>query len=315
MAILQGFVSNEGDAWEYTLDTLDRFYEDALARPPSDLAEAGSPARPIDLALTDPPEAVASLIGPYLESARLLGRRTAELHVALAADGDDPAFAPEPMTTLYQRSLYQSMRGQVGRVFQQLRAMRGRVPEVDEVLDLESEILDRLGAIRSRKIDAMRTRTHGDYHLGQVLWTGKDFVIIDFEGEPARPLSERRIKRSPVRDVAGMLRSFHYAAFTPLYRSEDRFANPEEASLGIGWAAFWQRWVSAAFLRAYLEVATLEVPERARFLPESSSDLEILLNAFLLEKVVYELGYEANSRPGWLRIPAQGLVQLLESAP
>ncbi|HVL81615.1 MAG TPA: maltose alpha-D-glucosyltransferase [Actinomycetota bacterium] len=312
LAILQGYVSNEGDAWEYTLDALDRFYEDALARPVAD-SEGPAPATLTDLARAEPPDAAHELIGPYLESARLLGRRTAELHRSLASYRDDDAFAPEPMTTLYQRSLYQSMRGMVGRVFQQLRGLRRKLPEVDEVLDLEDELLERLSAIRTRKIDAMRTRVHGDYHLGQVLWTGKDFVIIDFEGEPARPLTERRIKRSPIRDVAGMLRSFHYAAYTPLYGEDARFSAPDEVTEASTWGAFWQRWVSAVFLRSYLEVASLDVPEHGRFLPASSDDLEVLLRCFLLEKVVYELGYEANNRPTWLRIPAQGLVQLLEA--
>jgi maltose alpha-D-glucosyltransferase/alpha-amylase len=147
-----------------------------------------------------------------------------------------------------------------------------------------------------------------------VLWTGRDFVIVDFEGEPARPLGERRIKRSPLQDVAGMVRSFHYAAYTSLFGSSDGAATAAADGVigGVpeGWMLFWYRWVSAAFLRGYLQAA-----EGAPFLPSRREDLEILLEAFLLEKAVYELRYEAANRPDWIHIPIQGVRQLLEATP
>jgi maltose alpha-D-glucosyltransferase/alpha-amylase len=168
-------------------------------------------------------------------------------------------------------------------------------------------MVERFGALLNGKIPATRIRCHGDYHLGQVLYTGKDFVILDFEGEPARPLSERRMKRSPFRDVAGMLRSFHYAAYASLY---------EEAEEGVvqaavlpaleTWALDWERWTSATFLKAYLDRAW-----GASFVPPSREELSMLIDVYLLEKAVYELAYELNNRPGWVRIPLQGIRQIL----
>ncbi len=162
------------------------------------------------------------------------------------------------------------------------------------------------------KMNAQRIRTHGDYHLGQVLFTGQDFVIIDFEGEPARPLTERRLKRSALSDVAGMLRSFHYAAYTALADEELRGLTRSEALNGWDrWARFWTAWTSAAFLRTYLERAR-EEETAVSFVPPDDGDLRTLLEAHLLEKAVYELGYELNNRPGWIHLPVQGILQLLD---
>ena len=155
----------------------------------------------------------------------------------------------------------------------------------------------------------MRLRCHGDYHLGQVLVSGKDFVIMDFEGEPARPLSERRIKRSPLRDVAGMLRSFHYATYAALFALEERgLARTQDLALVHFLAQFWYLWVSAAFLKAYFDMAS-----RGNFLPQSREELRVLMDAYLLEKVIYEIGYELNNRPDWIKIPLQGALSLLEA--
>jgi maltose alpha-D-glucosyltransferase/alpha-amylase len=151
----------------------------------------------------------------------------------------------------------------------------------------------------------MATRIHGDYHLGQVLFTGSDFVIIDFEGEPARPLAERRRKRSPLQDVAGMLRSFHYAAYAPLLQEGNAEGSSHEAPRR--WAQYWQKWVSATFLRTYLEVSG-----DAIFIPKGREELALLLDVHLLDKAVYELGYELNNRPSWVRIPLDGISQLLQ---
>jgi maltose alpha-D-glucosyltransferase/alpha-amylase len=162
-------------------------------------------------------------------------------------------------------------------------------------------------ALTETKISGQRLRCHGDFHLGQVLYTGKDFVIIDFEGEPARPVSERRIKRSPLRDVAGMLRSFHYAVYSALFAEEQRGLFLEkDRPFAESWANYWSLWVGAVYLHHYLnESAT------ADFLPGTPQEIEALLQAFLLEKAVYELGYELNNRPDWLEIPLKGVDQLL----
>ncbi|MDX1622083.1 MAG: putative maltokinase, partial [Nitriliruptorales bacterium] len=316
LAMVQRFVANEGDAWSFTLDELERFSERMLTEPPEEAGRVHTSALPdpVDLAQEDIPETVHDVIGPYLDAAILLGRRTAELHQALAAS-DRKAFAPEPFTELYQRSLYQSMRNTLRRGLQSaareaktLEAEDDR-SKVRELAGRESEILRRLRTLSDVKIDAQRIRTHGDYHLGQVLWTGRDFVIIDFEGEPARPLGERRLKRSPLRDVAGMIRSFHYAASSALRFQRERGAfqpdSEQEAELG-DWLMYWYRWVSAAFLRGYVEQAG-----EASFLPSDPEHLRILLDAFLLEKAVYELGYEMNNRPDWVSLPLGGIAEVL----
>jgi maltose alpha-D-glucosyltransferase/alpha-amylase len=315
VAILHGFVPNQGDAWGYTLDVLDRYFEAALAQ--SITAQPTVPRKPL-LALTEEevPPFVGELIGPYLPSVRLLGQRTAELHLALASDSSDPHFTPEAFSTLYQRSIYQSMRSLAVQSFRLLRQRVKTLPDAAvgdarKVLDLEGEVFRRFQAVLPRKISALRTRYHSDYHLGQVLYTGKDFVIIDFEGEPARPLSERRIKRSPLRDVAGMLRSFHYAAYVSLSEQGKKGvlnSHPGGVASLEPWARVWHVWVSTIFTKAYLAAAN-----QGSFLPRNRAELQILLDAFLLEKAVYELSYELNNRPDWVRIPLHGILQLLEA--
>ena len=312
LAILQGLVPKEGDAWQYTLDELERYFERVLTDRP-EAEEVAVPARSLlDLAEEAPPRLATDLIGPYLESARLLGERTADLHVALASALDDPSFVPEPMSPFSQRSIYQSMRSLTGQVLQLLRQRMSEIPEelsdeAQQLLGLEETILQRFQSILGGRSTAMLIRCHGDYHLGQVLYTGKDFVIIDFEGEPARPLSERRIKRCALRDVAGMLRSFHYAAYATLFDHRVSVTvRPEDIAALEPWARFWYRWVSAAFLKAYLAEAS-QVP----FLPQGRDELQVLLDAHLLEKAIYELGYELNNRPDWIGIPLQGILDLV----
>jgi maltose alpha-D-glucosyltransferase/alpha-amylase len=202
----------------------------------------------------------------------------------------------------------------VSEVNHTLQLLRQRLPHLPEaartdaqqVLDMQAAIRRRFQTLRDRRISTMRIRCHGDYHLGQVLHTGKDFVIIDFEGEPARPLSIRRMKRCPLYDVAGMLRSFHYAAYAALLGQSAR-VRPEDLPALDPWARFWYTWVSVTFLRKYLEVIA-----PASLLPSTPEQLRILLDAFLLEKVIYELAYELNSRPDWVKVPLQGILQLIE---
>lgn len=311
LAILEHFVPNEGDAWGYTLDTLGRYLEEVLTHP---TVQAPPISRKSLLSLLrEPPSLARETIGAYLVSAQLLGQRTAELHIALASGMDNPDFAPEMFTTLYQRSLYQSLRGFAIRTMQLLRERLRYLPEDQQknarlILDREEAIIERYNLIRRQKISAARIRCHGDYHLGQVLYTGNDFVIIDFEGEPARSLSERRLKRSPLRDVAGMLRSFHYAAHTAVVRQSSLLPGPEEVPLLRHWAQYWYTWVSVEFLNNYLDIM-----EQTGILPENQEQLNVLLNAFLLDKALYEVGYELNNRPDWVSVPLQGIIQLLEA--
>lgn len=312
VAILQGYVPNQGDAWRYTLDLLKEFWARVRARSAGEVPAAGSY---LELSAQAPPARVRELVGTYLDSARLLGRRTAQLHVALASDAADPDFAPEEFSGRDLRSLCDFLQELAGGVFSLLRNRLGQLPaetaaEARRLLQLENRVQDRFRSLRELKPTALRTRLHGDYHLGQVLCTGEDFVIIDFEGEPARSLSERRAKRSPLGDVAGMLRSFHYAAYAGLYEHLTEAGPGEEALTTFEpWVRWWNSWVSGVFLGSYLREAA-----GARFLPQTRGELETLLGAYLLEKAVYELGYELNNRPAWVRIPLQGILEILGPA-
>ena len=208
------------------------------------------------------------------------------------------------------RLMEQIGEGGMGLVFvaEQQQPVRRRVALklIKPGMDLKS-VVARFEELLRTKVDAVRTRIHGDYHLGQVLWTGRDFVIIDFEGEPTVPLGQRRIKRSPFRDVAGMLRSFHYAAHTALAQDAPAMSPTGEPGPLEPWAEFWYRWVSAMYLGSYLHTAG-----DAPFVPGEPRQLEVVLDAELLNKAVYELRYEANMRPDWIRIPARGILDLLQ---
>ncbi len=311
LAILRGFVPNRGDAWEFTCHELRDYFERAA----TSLSEAPPiPAKDLIelLAVPEPDEQGGSTVGAYLEAARLMGHRVAELHLALASEKEDPDFAPEPYSTLYQRSTYQSMRNLQGQVFRQLASRLASMPRearehAERLLASQARISACLEAILKTRITVTRMRCHGDLHLGQILSTGKDFVIIDFEGEPARSLADRRRKRSALRDVAGMLRSFHYAARTTLLEQHEAgvFAAVDFQKLSR-WARLWQTWSSWAFLKEYLATAG-----QAPFVPRERDELRVLLNAFQMEKAIYELGYELNNRPKWIRIPLSGIEQIL----
>jgi maltose alpha-D-glucosyltransferase/alpha-amylase len=311
LGILQRFVHNEGDAWRYTLDTLGTYFEEALTRTPQPGSLPAATGALVDMSEKEIPPACEEVIGPYMESARLLGQRTGELHLALASERTDPIFAPEPFTALDRRSLYQSFRTSAAQSLTALKRRQTSLPEdtragARKIVSLEKEILKRFHAVVEQNITGMRIRCHGDYHLGQVLYTGKDFIIIDFEGEPARPIGERRLKRSPLRDIAGMLRSFHYAAVTKLRSGEFR---PEDAPALQPWAEFWRLWVSVAFLKSYFETT-----READLLPKRKAETATSLDLYLLEKVVYEIRYELNHRPDWVSVPIQGILELLPTS-
>ncbi|TME39268.1 MAG: maltose alpha-D-glucosyltransferase [Chloroflexi bacterium] len=308
ISILQGYVPNQGDAWQYTLNTLAHFFsgpEIAGLEPPR------TPRSVVEASRQDATDVATRTIGGYLESARLLGRRTAELHAALSSDPTDLAFAPERISPGDQRSIYQSLSGLSLRATDLLRTQVSKLPaeareEARKVLDLESRIAYILRSFLARRLNTTRIRVHGDYHLGQVLYTGHDFVIIDFEGEPTRTLYERRLKRLAMRDVAGMLRSFSYASQAAL-RSQE-ISGPKLPSLQA-WARFWVDSVSAVFLKSYLATAG-----SASWVPQNQEDLELQLTTMLLEKALYELRYELNLRPDWVRIPLRGILDLVAPA-
>jgi maltose alpha-D-glucosyltransferase/alpha-amylase len=304
LGILHGFVPNEGDAWSYTLDQLHGYVEAVLARA-STRPDLDVPTPSVfDVAADGAPELAVELIESFLPGAGLLGRRTGEMHLALASDASDPAFKPEPISPHDQRALYQSLRGTANRAFRSLRR-HPDVPGAERVLAAQPAIFERLHDVLDVPITGARTRVHGDFHLGQVLFTGRDFVIIDFEGEPARPLGERRIKRLPLVDVAGMVRSFDYAVNSAI-RSSDLVEETDHDRIRP-WARLWYASVAGTFLREYLETV-----EGARFHPRGDDEVRVLLEAYLLDKALYEVTYEADNRPEWLPIPAAGVLELLE---
>jgi maltose alpha-D-glucosyltransferase/alpha-amylase len=308
IGVIQQYIHNEGDGWNYVLDALTHGLEEAIAHPDAEELRITAPVRLLEAAGYEPPHGHI-LLGPHLQWAEILGRRTAEMHVALATDRVDLAFAPEPLTAIDRQSLLHGARSLFRRSLRAMRAMDKPSPCVEEVMDREAEILERLQIVMTPAISSMKIRCHGDFHLGQVLWTGKDFVIIDFEGEPARTLSSRRLKRPALVDVAGMLRSFHYASKVAETRvSRDLIPNRDPAALDP-LLTLWYRLVSGVFLRSYLDHAA-----GSAFLPDNREGLSAMLTFHLLEKAIYELGYEANSRPDWIDIPAAGVLELLQGA-
>ena len=310
--LLVNQISNEGDAWEFSLGAVSRYYEMVLG----ERAEPGKLAPPegplLEFNSSKLHETFAAMVdGFYLEMIRLLGRRTAELHKALAHETPGDEFKPESFSLHYQRGIYQSARSLLKRVLQQVRRAKKRSDEDTEaqlqtVLDHEAAIIDRLSAVRDHKINAKKIRIHGDYHLGQVLYTGRDFVIIDMEGEPARPIGERRLKFSPFRDVAGMVRSFHYAAWSGFFGMSG--LGEQDREILREWIEPWYRCVAGVFLESYLETIA-----DAGLIPEEAEDRQTLFELFLLEKAVYELGYEIDNRPDWISIPLMGISYIVEA--
>jgi len=314
VAILTRFLPEAKNAWEYTIDALGRYFEriGTAVNQPQFAAPGVGP--PIGFNQEPVPETVAVLIGTYLEAARLMGQRTGQLHVALASEPDDKDFAPEPFTPFYQRSLFQSMRNLTVHTLLSLRRSMNRVPEAlrpeaEKVISLESAIVKQFRSIHEMGIAGKRIRCHGNLHLGEILYTGKDFVFIDFEGESARPLGERRIKRSPLNDVAAMVRSFEFTTYAALFKQLDLGTLHEERLPQLEpWTGFWYRWVSSVYLKAYIDVVG-----KTDLLPHSKEELKVLFNVHLLEKAVYEIGYELKHRPSWLKIPLRAIAKLVEA--
>jgi maltose alpha-D-glucosyltransferase / alpha-amylase len=299
----ESFVPNEGDAWQLAIDHAQRFYETVLTQGQGQLPPTLQPGQ-YEI------EAPAALDPDFLPLARLLGRRTAELHAALyvAFSGE---LSPRPFTSLSSRAFYQSVRNLNAKAYDALKV----APLTDRSERLARAVFERRAGLR-RVIDRVlvkplagqRMRVHGDYHLGQVLYTGSDFYIIDFEGEPARSLAERRRLRSPLADVAGMMRSLHYAAFGVLtMQLPGAQTRPEDRELLEPWAKYFAERCSRAFFTSYCRAS-----EGGGFLPDNPEELQALLEIHLVEKALYELLYELNNRPAWAELPLRGLLELSE---
>ena len=314
LAAVHEYVVNEGDALQYTLDALSIYFErvaalDSAAEPPPSPSWRRGAAAPAER---------DELFADYLDSVRLLGGRTAELHAALASDADDPNFAPEPFTPLYQRSRYQFLRGQSLQALDELQRQLAKFPESERaapqaLLARRGAALAQIHRILTQRLEAVRIRCHGDFHLGQLVFTGKDFVVIDFEGSAHVPLSERRIKRSPLSDVASMMRSFEYsarAALAGLVSGRGQTPGtirPADLPRVSAWTKYWVGRVTSTFLSAYLSQ-----PEIAALLPTTESGIQMLLEFFSLERAFADLRHELHYRPAWIGIAIQSALELLD---
>jgi maltose alpha-D-glucosyltransferase/alpha-amylase len=312
IAILQQYVPNDGDAWSYTQREIAAYF----SRVPYDSPLEFFPPTIEGLLNGDfssNAPRIFELIGPILTAAQLLGQRTAELHLAFAQSTDE-AFVQEPLSREDRLRLHKHFLTSASRCLQSLKAyvynLTGHVKEkAIELLAKEARILTIFNAIRDHNIVASNIRIHGDYHLGQVLLCHNDFVIIDFEGEPTSSIRERALKRSPLRDVAGMLRSIDYAAKSACSRhNADVDASISMLNGSRLWAELWSTWMSAQFLEGYFRTS-----RSASYLPKDKTDLTILLKVFLLEKALYEIEYELGHRPDWIHIPIDAVIRMIDS--
>jgi maltose alpha-D-glucosyltransferase / alpha-amylase len=312
VAMLQGLVANEGDGWGWFLRELSGFYASAAHQ------ELGTEIPlPTFAKAKRAPEEFRKLTETAMDGAQLLGRRTAEMHLALSASKSEPAFAPEKTT---RGDLETDARQVETQIKSALDAMKSKFATLDDatsdsaaiVLSQRTKLVERSRGISELEAAGERIRIHGDYHLGQTLRvkTGSgedrsgDFVLLDFEGEPARTLAERRRKQSPLKDVAGMLRSFSYAAFSGLKRYVEEHPDAPADQMRE-WARAWQNAAAGEFLTAYRET----IAAKPELLP-GTAGTQKLLDAYLLEKASYELLYELNNRPQWLHIPIAGILNL-----
>ncbi|MDP8261945.1 MAG: maltose alpha-D-glucosyltransferase [Candidatus Ancaeobacter aquaticus] len=311
LALLQEYIDNTGDAWSYMQDTAKQYFDcilsqkEDLAAPPQEYPSL------FDTTLKDIPSNIREFIGDIcIEMISLLGKRTAELHLSLASLDANSDFIPENFSILYQRSLYQSMQDRIAKTFRLLKKNVATLPAssvkvAESVIASQNKCIDKTRKILQKKMSGKKIRIHGDYHLGQVLYAKKDFIIIDFEGEPARPLSERRLKHSPFKDVAGLIRSIHYTAHAAI--SSRSSVRPEDIEYLTQWIKPWHHYLSGIYLNAYLEGMS-----KTDLIPNQRSERELLLYIYLLEKAIYELGYEMNNRPDWVSIPLKGIEDLIK---
>lgn len=303
--LMQEKVENQGEAWGMAVDSVGRFFERVMTKAKNEKLPklVNKPA----IRFEESPEIIQEFIGRgFYERVVRLGQRTAEMHLALASDASDPAFTPETFTANYQRAMYSSLRKLVR---DRLNLLENSLHKLDtdtqvlakKILGLEKTILECFKEVYEIRIDAIKTRIHGDLHLGQVLFTGKDFFMIDFEGEPGFSFSERRLKKNPFKDVASMMRSFHYAAFGKILLNENY--RDRDLEFLETWADQWQHYVGRYYLGAYME--------RMGIGNKLSYEYDMLIRTFLIEKAVYELGYELNGRPEWTKIPLRGIDYLI----
>ncbi|MGB5942768.1 MAG: maltose alpha-D-glucosyltransferase [Leeuwenhoekiella sp.] len=313
LGMMEYLVPNHGKGWEYANDVLHRFFENVLSRDKEldtkyHLNHITNP-----LPYSEFPESLQGLMGSiFPERLALLGQRSAEMHYALSTNLGGKDFGKEDFSLHYQRSVFSSLQSLTRSTFSKLAKKITSLPEhvqpeAKQLLKRKDEVLQFFKRIFDHKINTTKIRTHGDFHLNQVLWTGKDFIMSNFEGEPERPFSERRLKRSPLRDIAAMIRSLHYAAYSSVLEQE--FDSYRKDAAIEEWAETWYVHATKIFLHHYFENS-----KNADFIPDTEADTSLLLQVFILEKAVYELNFELSHRLEWAEIPMRGIISILEDA-
>lgn len=293
LGILQEYVDNQGDCWNFTLSYLERFAENFIENWQK---------------FTQSEE--KELHGMYLSKMKTLGNRIGQMHSVLACSNDDKSFAPLKITRKewqnWLEQIEKSLKAAIENIFQQLESFPEALKQTIRALNSNQQIaIQKLRTLLPESSNLLKTRHHGDLHLGQVLITGNDFIIIDFEGEPARGLEMRSARLCPLRDVAGMIRSFSYAAEAA---RRNLVRNHPAAEINFRqFLANWQKWSIESFIEGYLAET-----ENCRSITGNSKEFKKILSLLCVEKAVYELGYELNNRPDWVEIPLNGLVEVLE---
>ncbi|MDP3030754.1 MAG: putative maltokinase, partial [Rhodocyclaceae bacterium] len=293
LALLQSYVENQGAGWNFAVDYLDRFLAEQMA----DITSSAE-------------QSTGSQHGYFLALMALLGRRSAELHQAFSRSTGNPAFEPEPITPADISAWSVQLQTEAVATLDKLENRRNELPTElrfasDQLLSLRPSVLDRISPAALSGIAAAKMRYHGDYHLGQVLLVDNDFIITDFEGEPARPLDDRRQKHSPLRDIAGMLRSFSYVAAVATNRAT--IERPADRHRLGPLVQTWEHETREAFLKGYRDAI-----QGCSAWPEAPGAAERLIEFFIIDKALYELRYEMDNRPDWLSIPLFSLLRVLD---
>jgi maltose alpha-D-glucosyltransferase/alpha-amylase len=310
VAVLKEYVHAESTGFELALSAKRLYLERLMAEPVNIDLPPGPPCCLTELMRKEIPEDLHGYLSEHhIALMELLGRRAGELHLALSEDHGDPAFTPEPFDKLYRRSVYQEAQSRIKRTLQRLERDLPCLPavlvaEAELVIKESRNLLEKLKEFRDTPIKGLKTRVHGDLQLHHVLFTGKDFQLVDFEGKADKPLSARRLKRSPFRDVADMLRSIHYAAYTALLDATQ--LRPEDRDALAPFSELWNVLTSATFLRGYVDVAA-----DAPFMPQSDAHLEIMLTTFRMEKACAVLDQCLRTSRGQPIIPLRALKALL----
>ncbi|MEO8724839.1 MAG: hypothetical protein ABI383_01840, partial [Acidobacteriaceae bacterium] len=309
LGLMEEYIHCEAGAMAYFSDQFQIFIERAMTD-----QVPGAPRGGVIELDGELPKKVRELFGTPLQYARLLGGRAGDLHMSLAS-AEFGEFVPEPFTDFYRQSIYHGFLGTLGRTMEFLRGHLDHVPEnlrgpAEQLLGAEGQLRSVLRPLRETRVHSTRIRLHGDLHLDQVLFTGKDFVFIDFEGDPSRPASERRIKSSPARDLAAMVWSFYYSSHAPFHRHAagatammESAANRERVQ---AWAELWAHWMGTEFLRSYRACT-----KNSRLLPPEGPELSLLLNCYLIDRACKELNFNLVQSSGWMSIPIEGLLRMV----